>query len=60
MRYIYLGDRFTREELRGVECDPVYRKDGRSIVSTKRASALVVLRSGERHVVARRRLRLKT
>lgn len=57
-RYIYLGDRLTREELRGVPCNPVLRPDGKCVVSTKRASALVELEDGRRVVVARRRLRL--
>jgi hypothetical protein len=39
-------------------CDPVRRADGRCVVSTRLAAALVVDASGARHVVARRRLRL--
>ena len=58
MRYVYLGDRLTRPDLRGMRCDPVRRPDGRCVVSTRLASALVVDAAGERHVVARRRLRL--
>lgn len=58
VRYIYLGDRHTRPELRGVACDPVRRDDGRCIVGKRLASAMVVLDDGTRHVVARRRLRL--
>ena len=57
-RYTYLGDRWTREELRGIQCDPVRRADGRCVVSTKMATALVVDADGVRHVVARRMLRL--
>ena len=58
MRYTYLGDRMTRDDLRGVPCDPVRRRDGKCVVSTQRATALVQLATGERVVVARRRLRL--
>lgn len=58
MRYVYLGDRLTRSELRGMTCDPVRRADGRAVVSTARAAALVVDAAGRGHVVARRRLRL--
>jgi hypothetical protein len=58
MRYVYLGDSQTRDELRGMECDPVRRPDGKCVVSTKMATALVVDADGQRHVVLRRRLRL--
>lgn len=58
MRYIYLGDRLTRADLKNMPCDPVRRTDGRAVVSRRRASALVVDSSGVPHVVARRRLRL--
>ena len=58
MRYTYLGDNLTRTELRRAQCDPVRRPDGRCIVGTKMASALVQLSSGERVVVLRRLLRL--
>lgn len=59
MRYVYLGDRMTRPDLRGAECDPIRRADGRTIVSTRRATAKVIFEDGSIHVVARRRLRLK-
>lgn len=59
VRYVYLGDRMTRLDLRGAECDPIRRADGRAIVSTPRATAKVVFEDGSVHVVARRRLRLK-
>ena len=58
MRYTYLGDKLTRPDLRGVQCDPIRRPDSLCIVSTKMATALVHLSSGERVVVLRRRLRL--
>ena len=58
MRYTYLGGLDTDEALRGMQCDPVRRPDGKCIVSTKLATALVVDASGRKHVVLRRRLRL--
>ena len=58
MRYTYLGDRATRPELCGMQCDPVRRPDGKCVVSVPLASALVVDAEGTRHVVARRRLRV--
>ena len=58
MRYTYLGDRFTRKDLIGIQCNPVRRPDGKCIVSVKMASALVQGPGGDKHVVARRRLRL--
>lgn len=58
MRYTYLGDRLTRPELIGMQCDPVRRPDGRCIVGLTMASALVIDEAGQRHVVMRRRLRL--
>ena len=57
-RYTYLGDRQTRSDLRGVLCNPVRRPDGKCVVSTRMATALVELADGTRVVVARRRLRL--
>jgi hypothetical protein len=59
LRYRYLGDALTRPELRGMECDPVRRRDGKCIVSTPMASAMVIFATGERAVVLRRRLRLR-
>lgn len=58
MRYVYLGDHQTPAELVGMACDPVRRADGKCVVSTRMATALVVDASGRRHVVKRRRLRL--
>ena len=59
-RYTYLGDRQTREDLRGAQCDPVRRADGKCVVSVRLASALVEFEGGRRAVVARRRLRLNS
>lgn len=58
MRYTYLGDKLTRPDLRGMQCNPVRRDDFKCIVGTCMASALVVDRDGRRYVVARRRLRV--
>lgn len=58
MRYTFLGDKLTRPELVVVQCDPVRRPDGRCIVSTRMASAMVVFADGTKCVVPRRRLRL--
>lgn len=58
MRYTFLGDKLTRPDLRGMQCDPVRRADGKCIVSTKMATALVIDAGGNRYVVPRRRLRL--
>jgi hypothetical protein len=60
MRYVYLGDRMTREDLVGAGCDPVRRpSDGKCIVG-RNAVQLVDFANGERHVVLRRRLRLRS
>ncbi len=57
-RYVYLGDRLTRPDLRDRLCNPVRLEDGRCIVSTSMATALVQFEDGTKSVVARRRLRL--
>ena len=58
MRYTYLGDKLTDSGLRGMQCDPIRRGDGKCVLSVKMATALVVDSDGRRHVVLRRRLRL--
>lgn len=58
MRYTYLGDDLTDPILRGAQCDPVRRPDGRCVVNVALASALVQFADGSRGVVKRRRLRL--
>lgn len=58
MRYIYLGDKLTRTDLRGLQCNPIRRYDGKCIVSVRMASAMVTFENGVVAVVARRRLRL--
>lgn len=60
MRYTYLGDTLTRPDLIDLQCDPVRRLDGKCVVSTKMATALVQDATGHRHVVKRRRLRLNS
>lgn len=57
MRYVYLGDRMTDARLRGAPCDPVLRGDGRCVVGGSKQ--LVAFAGGERHVVLRRRLRIR-
>ena len=57
MRYVYLGDKLTRSELRGQPCDPVRRPDGRCIVG--QGKALVRFEDGTLAIVLRRRLRLR-
>ncbi len=58
MRYTFLGNVLTRDDLRGLQCDPVRDERGKCIVNVKMATALVVDEQGSRHVVPRRRLRL--
>ena len=55
-RYVYLGDRWTREELRGARCVALVRPDGRCICS-RLGTMMVQFESGERGMVLRRRLR---
>lgn len=57
-RYVYLGDKLTAPALKGMRCDPVRRADGKCVLSTRMATALVRDQSGVAHVVLRRRLRL--
>jgi len=57
MRYTYLGDKHTRKQLCGMQCNPVRRKDGKCVVSVRMAAALVT--DGKNlYTVARRRLRV--
>lgn len=58
MRYRYLGDALTDRALVNQPCDPVYRADGKCIVSTRMATQLVVFEDGVQRVVKRRRLRV--
>jgi len=58
MRYTYLGDLATRSVMVGMQCDPVLRKDGKCVISTRMATAMVKDTTGQLHVVKRRRLRV--
>lgn len=67
MCYTYLGDGLSDKRLRGLQCDPVRRGDGKCIVGgqmpnsrRKMPSSLVVDADGKRHVVLLRRLRLNS
>lgn len=57
MRYTYLGDKLADTTLAGLQCNPV-KRGGKCVVSVKMATALVEDASGQRYVVARRRLRV--
>lgn len=57
-RYTFLGDRATRPELRGMQCDPVRNAQGKCILSVKFATAAVRDAQGKLWIVPRRRLRL--
>lgn len=54
--YVYLGDRLTAPELRGMTCHAVRRADGKC-VRGRNGSMLVEAADGTRHVVLGRRLR---
>jgi hypothetical protein len=56
VRYVYLGTPMTDPRLKGMECDPVRRADGKVVRGG--GNALVVFADGSRRVVAARRLRL--
>lgn len=57
MRYTYRGDRLTTAALRGLQCDPVRRPDGKCIRG-KNGNMLVIDAHGRRHVVPGRQLRV--
>lgn len=57
MRYVYLGDAFSRPDLVDAPCDPIRRaRDGKCIVGASKQ--LVVFQNGGTCVVLRRRLRV--
>jgi hypothetical protein len=60
VKYVYLGDRMTDLALVNQRCDPVRRPDGKCIVSTRFATALVRFADGSERVVKRRRLRVQS
>lgn len=57
MRYTYHGDKLTRLDLRGVQCDPARRPDGK-VIRGRNRNSLVVLDCGTRVVVPGRHLRV--
>jgi hypothetical protein len=57
MRYTYRGDRLTDDSLRGLQCDPVRRGDGKC-VRGKNGNMLVEDAQGRRYVVLGRQLRM--
>lgn len=57
MRYTYLADRHTADALKGMQCDPVRRSDGKC-VRGRNGSMLVQDSAGGRYVVIGRRLRV--
>jgi hypothetical protein len=58
-RYLYLGDPYTDPALVGRGCDPIRRDDGKCVVSTRWALALVLFEGEDTpRCVMRRRLRL--
>ncbi len=57
MRYTYRGDRLTDPTLRGMQCDPVRRPDGKCIRG-KNGNMLVIDGQGRRWVVLARQLRV--
>lgn len=56
MRYTYLGDRLTDDNLRGMQCDPVLRPNGKCYTS-KMSTILVHDANGRKYMVMRRMLR---
>ena len=57
MRYTYRGDRLTDPALRGMQCDPVRRADGKCIRG-RMGTMLVVDLSGKLFNVLGRQLRI--
>jgi len=55
MRYTYKGDRLTDDSLKGMQCDPVRRDDGKCIRS--RLSTMLVTDGQRRYIVLARQLR---
>lgn len=48
----------TTPELRGMQCDPVRKPNGKCIMSFRMQTALVVDEQGKKYVVLRRLLRI--
>lgn len=56
MRYTYKGDRYTDDALKGMQCDPVRRPDGKCIRSKK--ATMLVTDGRKTFVVLARQLRI--
>lgn len=54
MRYTYLGDRMSA--LRGMQCDPIRRKDGKCIRS--KMGTMLVTNGEIKHIIIARLLRI--
>lgn len=54
--YTYRGDRLTDPALRGMQCDPVRRADGKCIRG-RNGNMLIVDEQGNRYVIPGRQLR---
>jgi len=54
MKYTYLGDRMS--DLKGMQCDPVLRADGKCIRS--RMGTMLVTDGEKKHVIIARLLRI--
>lgn len=67
MRYTYRGDRLTSSALKGIQCDPVRRADGKCVrakpyridgKTVSMGTMLVVDASGKQYAVIGRQLRV--
>ena len=58
MRYTYKGDRLTDISIKGMQCDPVRREDGKCIRS--RMSTMLVTDGTEMYIVLARILRINS
>jgi len=54
MRYTYLGDKMS--VLRGMQCDPIRREDGKCIRS--RMGTMLVTNGIDKHIIIARLLRI--
>jgi len=56
MKYTYRGDRFTDSALKGMQCDPIKRADGKCIRSRK--ATMLVTDGITKYVILARQLRI--
>ena len=56
MRYTYLGDKLTDTKLKGMQCDPIKRGDGKCIRS--KMSTMLVTDGSKMYNILARRLRI--